>query len=68
MNFQTEGIKKDILEALIDTAPIFQKLFPLDCSISITNREFFLADFPSKEVKLNFKEGMLIPENSGVKK
>ncbi|NLU11531.1 MAG: hypothetical protein GXW90_11535 [Tepidanaerobacter acetatoxydans] len=68
MNYQTGVTEKPmILNTLIDVAPIFQKLFPLDCTIAITDKEYFLADYPSKELQLNL-EGTKIPEDTGIRK
>lgn len=56
-----------ILEMLIYTAPIFQNLFPLDCTIAVTDKEYFIADYPSKELQLNLK-GKRIPDGTGIMK
>lgn len=59
--------RAEILEMLIHTAPIFQKLFPLDCTIAVTDKEYFIADCPSKELQLNLK-GKRAPDGTGIMK
>lgn len=59
--------RPEIFEMLIHTAPIFQKLFPLDCTIAVTDKEYFIADYPSKELQLNLK-GKRIPDDTGIMK
>lgn len=54
-----------IFEMLIHTAPIFQEIFPLDCTIAITDRETFIADYPSDELQLNLF-GKKIPKGTGI--
>lgn len=69
MNSQTEVSERPaILDTLVKVAPTFQKLFPLDCSISVTDREVFLIDYPAQDLVVNQAPGTQIPENSGVKK
>jgi len=69
MNYQTETAKKPgLLETLIEVAPIFQKLFPLECSITVTDRERFLVEYSCRELQLEHNKGKKIPENSGIKR
>lgn len=56
-----------IFDMLIQTAPIFQKVFPLDCTIAVTDKETFIADYPSAELQLDLY-GKKIPKDTGIMK
>ncbi|MCF6096177.1 methyl-accepting chemotaxis protein [Thermovorax subterraneus] len=60
--------KVGILDLLIKVAPLFGELFPIDCSIAITDREYFLANFNYEKLGVSRAVGERIPENTGIKK
>jgi methyl-accepting chemotaxis protein len=70
MNYQTGVAEKStILDTLIEVAPIFQKLFPLDCNITITDRKCFLAEYSGEDLEhLHQQEGAKISETGGIMK
>lgn len=68
MQSRGEIEKKSILETLIEVMPIFIQLIPLDCNISITDTEYFLANFTTGEFNLDQQKGKKIPENSGIRR
>ncbi|SMB91667.1 Methyl-accepting chemotaxis protein (MCP) signalling domain-containing protein [Thermanaeromonas toyohensis ToBE] len=50
-----------LLYWLAELAPLFQACFPLDCTISVTDREKYLAYFRGQELDLKVKPGMAVP-------
>lgn len=56
-----EGEENTYLYWLTELAPLFQGCFPLDCTISITDREKYVAYFRGEELDLKVKPGMAIP-------
>ncbi len=66
---QSDGGKKyTLLEAAVKLAPDIKQLVPLDCSISVADREKFLVDYPSESLQLMDNTGKKIPKESGLYK
>lgn len=59
-----EGRKKsDVLEALVVAAPLIQQMFPFDCMIGITDKEYrYIYYLPSKSVNLGNVVGTKVPQ------
>lgn len=55
------GEEYPLLYWLAELAPLFQACFPLDCTISVTDREKYLAYFRGQELDLKVKPGMAVP-------
>lgn len=58
MKYET---KDEILNALSFTAKFIGDLFPLDCMVSVTDRERFIAYYPGKKVDVGAKVNAVIP-------
>ncbi|MEW6661524.1 MAG: methyl-accepting chemotaxis protein [Bacillota bacterium] len=55
----------DVLNWLVQLAPFFQQLVPIDCIITVSDKEKFLLCLPGRELGLGeLKEGMPIPKGS----
>lgn len=61
----SEGKSYSLLEAMIELAPYIQSLFPLDCTIAVTDREKFLFCLSTTDLTLD-NTGQKIPKNSGL--
>lgn len=59
MHFST---KEEVLGAITFTANFIQDLFPLDCMVSVTDKELFLAYYPGKKIDIKTKAGSKIPQ------
>jgi len=59
MNFQT---KEEILGAIKFAASFIQDLFPLDCMVSVTDKEKFIAYYPGKLIDVRAEVGAKIPK------
>lgn len=60
---------EDILEMLIKTSPVIQKLFPIDCSIAITDKEKYLLQLDGEKLKLSeqgSRAGAPIPKGGAI--
>lgn len=69
MGLSTESIgKSDLLNKLIEAASFFHSLFPIDCTITVTDKECFLSETCCEELQFQDHIGMEIPEASGIKK
>ncbi|WP_103104079.1 methyl-accepting chemotaxis protein [Brevibacillus reuszeri] len=53
-----------MLNSLLMVAPILQKAFLLDCMVGVTDREKFLAYYPTKGLNLGIKVGDKLREGS----
>ncbi len=61
--------EESILETLINVAPIFQQLVPLDCMIGITDKKSFIGYIPGNEIKTPIDIlGMNVPEGDAIYK
>ena len=68
MNQSGEEKKYSLLEAVVKMAPFIRELVPLDCSISVTDREKFLIEYPAEELRFMNNTGKAIPKESGMHK
>ncbi|HHV17912.1 MAG TPA: chemotaxis protein [Thermoanaerobacterales bacterium] len=69
MSLSTESVaKSDLLNKLIEAAPFFHSLFPIDCTITVTDTERFLSETCCEELQFQDHVGMEIPEVSGIRK
>lgn len=68
MNQSGEEKKYSLMEAVVKISPFIKQLVPLDCSISVTDREKFLIDLPSEELHFMDNTGITIPKESGMYK
>lgn len=66
LNQSGEEKKYSLLEAAVKMAPLIKKLVPLDCSISVADREKFLTEYSSEELHLMNNTGKSIPKESGM--
>lgn len=55
-----------ILEKIIEIVPIFQKIIPLDCAITVSDKEKILCYLPNKENSLELMTGMAIPKGTAI--
>ncbi len=66
-SISNEENKYTILEAMMELAPYIQSLFPLECTIAVTDTEKFLFCLNSKDLVLD-NTGQAIPEKSGIRR
>jgi len=64
-NLSNEEKRYTILESMMELAPYIQSLFPLECTIAITDTEKFLLCLNTKDLVLD-NTGQNIPQNSGI--
>lgn len=53
---------EEILEAICFTAQFLGNMFPLDCMVSVTDKEKFIAYYPGKKIDVNAQVGVPIPK------
>ena len=54
--------KEDILNAVTYTSRFLKELFPLDCMVSVTDCEKFIAYYPGDKIDVGARVGQNIPE------
>lgn len=52
------------LDWWVKLAPVIQRLFPLDCMISVTDKEKFVCHIPGREISLGDVVGKTVPQGS----
>jgi methyl-accepting chemotaxis protein len=69
MSLSTEGVERpELLDKLIEAASFFHNLFPIDCTITVTDTERFLSQDCCEELQFQSHIGMEIPEVSGIRR
>jgi hypothetical protein len=58
---------EEILRAISYSAQYLKELFPLDCMVSVTDLERFIAYYPGEKIDIKVSIGQLIPEEDIVK-
>ena len=59
MSLSTEGVERpELLDKLIEAASFFHNLFPIDCTITVTDTERFLSQDCCEELQFQSHIGM----------
>jgi len=58
----------NVLDQLVEIAPIIQGMLPMDCMIGISDKEKYIYYIPSSEIDLGDLAGKPVPEGGGMYK